>query len=143
MAVSEGEIVGTNTLTFDGIAGLQADSEFKAQCDKIRAEERRLACCWRIVTRFTAREESKIVLGLMAESINLALTSGVETCVFTCHPKHRRVYQRLLNMKPLAESLSTDGLSNAPAVFMRCDLESLPGWCMENFGATRKMAKSA
>ncbi|MFH1023161.1 MAG: hypothetical protein V1809_07205 [Planctomycetota bacterium] len=122
-------IVGTNSLTLDGPNGLPVDEDFGRDCERIRATGRRLAASWRIATRKDCREERNIAMGLIRETLRLCLLKGVETCLFTFNPRHERIYQRLLNMRTVARSEGTAGLSNAPAVFMRCDEETLPAWC--------------
>ncbi|MFH1023802.1 MAG: hypothetical protein V1809_10505 [Planctomycetota bacterium] len=128
VAVVEGTIVGTNSLTVDGPAGLQVDEDFKTECDEIRKEGRMLAASWRLATRNAYRDERNVIMGLIKETVMCAVDMGVLTCVFTFNPRHERVYQRLLNMKTVVRSEGTAGLDNAPAVFMRCDVENLPEW---------------
>ncbi|MFH1022798.1 MAG: hypothetical protein V1809_05365 [Planctomycetota bacterium] len=131
VAIWNGRIVGTNSLTFDGPEGLHVDAEFKTECDVLRATGRRLGASWRIATRKDCRDERKVIMGLIRETVRSFVSEGGETCVFTFNPRHERVYQRLLNMKTVARSEGTAGLTNAPAVFMRCDVETLPVWCLE------------
>ncbi|MFH1022279.1 MAG: hypothetical protein V1809_02710 [Planctomycetota bacterium] len=128
-------IVGTNSLTLDGPKGLPVDTDFGTECDAIRATGRRLASSWRIATRKDCRDEQKIVMGLIRETLRLGTLYGVQTCVFTFNPRHERIYERLLNMKTVARNEGTAGLENAPAVFMRLDVETLPEWCCEVVGA--------
>ncbi len=123
-------IVGTNTLTLDGPKGLPSDEDFRKECDAIRAEGRKLAGSWRLCTRTGYRDERHIVLELIARTVRLTLQNEVETCVFTIHPRHVDVYRKLLNMTLVSQKEETvRGLQNAPAVFMRCDRETLPQWC--------------
>ncbi|MFH1022485.1 MAG: hypothetical protein V1809_03790 [Planctomycetota bacterium] len=131
VAEVEGELVGTNSFTFDNSFGLPDDVDFRRECDAIRQEGRKLAASWRLVTRSGYRDERQIVMGLIQESIRRIVETGVTTCLFTFNPRHERVYQRLLNMKTVARSGETSGLQNAPAVFMRCDFETLPAWCLK------------
>ena len=132
VAVEGGKVVGTNSLTLDGPNGLPSDEDFKKECDAIRREGRPLASSWRLCTRTGFRDERRIVMGLIAKTVRLALECGVRTCVFTINPRHAGVYQSLLNMKLVARKEETvQGLQNAPAVFMRCDFEALPKWCLK------------
>ena len=125
-------IVGTNTLTIDGPRGLPSDGDFKKECDAIRAEGRCLAGSWRLCTRTGYRDERHIVLELIARTVRLTLQNDIETCVFTINPRHVDVYRKLLNMTLVSQREDTvKGLQNAPAVFMRCDRETLPQWCFE------------
>ncbi|MFH1022789.1 MAG: nucleotide disphospho-sugar-binding domain-containing protein, partial [Planctomycetota bacterium] len=135
VAVSDGGIVGTISLTLDGPAGLHVDEDFKEACDDIRNEGRKLAAGWRIATRSGYRDERGIVMGLIREVVTRAVDAGVRTGVFTFNPRHESIYQRLLNMKTVARNGETSGLQDAPAVFMRCDAEALPAWCREEVAA--------
>ncbi len=65
-------------------------------------------------------------------------SAGVITSVFTFHPRHERVYQRLLNMTTVAYGSQTDGLDNAPSVFMRMEMATIPGhWLLEADGSMK------
>lgn len=126
LARLDGAIVGTNSLTLDGPAGLHVDEDFKPEADAIRAEGRALAASYRINTCTEVRHRNAIVMGLIRETVRLALSRGVETCLFIFHKRHERVYRRLLNMKTVAERPEIACVQNFPAVFMRCDFEALP-----------------
>lgn len=135
VALAGGEIVGTNSLTLDGPAGLHMDDDFKAECDAVRAEGRTLAASWRIVTSSTCRSERTVVMGLIQRTVDLMLAQKIQTSVFTFNPRHERVYQRLLNMTTVARKDSIGGLKNAPAVFMRLDMERIPVRWLSGGGA--------
>ena len=63
---------------------------------------------------------------LIKETVSLAFHQGADTWLFTVNPRHESVYRRLFTMKTVARRESTKGLTNAPAVFMRADVEDLP-----------------
>ncbi len=119
-------IVGTVSLTLDSDAGLHVDDDFKAECDRIRGEGRRLAASWRIATRKECRNQLKVVMELIRQIVHEFVIQEIETCVFTFNPRHERIYKRLLNMETVAVRESTKGLENAPAVFMRFDMARCP-----------------
>lgn len=131
VATMNGEIVGTNSLTFDNPTGLHVDEDFKGETDCIRGEGRVLAASFRINTCKEVRQRNAIVMGLIGETVRLALSRGVETCLFIFHKRHERIYQRLLNMRTVAEKPEIACVRNFPAVFMRCDFEDLPDWCTQ------------
>ncbi|MFH1023183.1 MAG: radical SAM protein [Planctomycetota bacterium] len=137
VALVDGAIVGTNSLTLDGPSGVNADMDFKRECDAIRREGRKVASSWRLATRSFCHDERNVVMSLIRETVIRALEMDVRTCVFILNPRHERVYQRLLNMKTVARSGGTAGLQNAPAVFMRCDVETLPAWCLGTVAVQR------
>ncbi len=129
-ALAEGRIVGTISLTLDGPLGLHVDKDFKAECDRIRLEGRRMAGSWRIMTRKSCRSETAVVLELIKAVLGCCLEKGIETCVFIFNPRHERIYRRLLRFKTVArkEATATEELQSS-LVFMRCDREELPAWC--------------
>ena len=127
VAILNGAVAGTNSLTLDGLRGLHVDHDFKAECDAVRAEGRTLAASWRIATQEELRNETRVVMALIQETVRLLIQKGVQTCVFTFNPRHERIYKKLLNMETLARHEGSVGaLQNAPAVFMRLDTEKIP-----------------
>lgn len=124
VAVEDREVIGTVSLTTDSIHGLHVDSDYKAECDKVRTEGRRLAAAWRLVT---TDHDRRVVMDLIGHMVHVGVSFGVETCLFTFNPHHERVYKRLLNMETIANhSGSVHGLKNAPSVLMRLDKEACP-----------------
>jgi len=124
VAVKDGEIVGTNTLTLDGPNGLHVDCDYKEECDRVRGEGRKLYASWRIVT---VDHDRKVVMGLIKATVGLGYKLGFHTCLFTFNPHHESVYKRLLNMKTIARhDKSIHGLKNSPSVLMRLDREDVP-----------------
>jgi len=133
VAVQDGVVVGTNSLTLDGPRGLHVDADFKFECDAIRREGRRLAASWRIATRSALRGETRVVMALIQATVDLLRDEQVETGVFTFNPRHERFYSRLLNMRTVSRSTgSVSCLQNAPAVLMRLTVADLPDrWCKQ------------
>jgi len=124
IAEGDGGIVGTTSLTLDGEQGLHVDSDYKAECAKVRTEGRRLAAAWRLVT---TDHDRRVLMGLIGHMVTLAYSLSVETCLYTFNPRHESVYKRLLNMETIANhSGSVHGLKNAPSVLMRLDVEKCP-----------------
>ncbi|MBI3831317.1 MAG: hypothetical protein HY291_17495 [Planctomycetes bacterium] len=126
IAVENGRILGTNSITLDGPLGLSVDGDFKPECDAIRKERRPLATSWRIATREDLRSETRVVMGLIQETVRCGISAGVLTCMFTFNPRHERIYKKLLNLETVAQCAETKGLKNAPAILMRLDLENCP-----------------
>jgi hypothetical protein len=126
VAVAGGEIVGTSSQTFDGPLGLPMDEDFKAECDRIRAEGRRLAASWRLATRKAYRNQTRLVKALINATTIHGIQTGVQTCLFTFNPRHERIYRRLLNLRTVARREGMTGLLNAPAILMRWDAERCP-----------------
>lgn len=124
VALHRGKIVGTNTWTLDGPAGMHVDRDFPRDVDEIRREGRLLACSYRIATRAGYRNERSIVLGLIRETLNQFVDIGGQTALFSFTPRHERVYQRLLNMTTLAYCPKCHDF-DTPLVLMRMDVEKV------------------
>ena len=72
-------------------------------------------------------------MALIRAGVHMIWDSGTEISLYTFNPRHKRVYQRLLNMRTVASSAGTQGLSNAPAVFMRLDTPDIPARWREGY----------
>jgi len=124
VAVEDWEIVGTVSLTIDSIHGLNTDSDYKTECNKIRMEGKQLAAAWRLVT---VDHDRRVLMGMVTAIIDLSYKLLLQTCLYTFNPRHESVYKRLLNMKTVAHNGSSiHGLTNAPSVLMRLDREDVP-----------------
>ena len=122
IAIKNGKIVGTNSITLDGPKGLHVDEDFLNDVNKVRAEGRRLVASWRIVTDCKG---IKPVIELISKTTDYALNElKAETALFTFHPKHERFYKKFLNMRTIARN-GCMKLDNAPAVLMRVDKETI------------------
>ena len=116
----DGEIVGTNSLTLDGQAGLHVDADFPVETGVIRKWCRhmdwKLGASWRIVTRPDYHRSIAAVSALFQETIRGILEHKLDVVLFAFNPKHARAYQRLLGLTVLANGWC-DTVS-APSVLM-------------------------
>jgi hypothetical protein len=85
-----------------------------------------LAGSWRIATKRSCRNSQRVVKELIRETVKSFIAMGGKTAVFIFYPRHERIYQRLLKMETVARSSGTKGLKDAPAVFMRMDMDKCP-----------------
>ena len=129
IAIKDGLVVGTVSLTVDGPNMLHVDEDFPREvhairCAMCRAGEK-LAGCWRIVTDPASRYQLKIIRLLLSEVSSLAYELGVDSVLATFHPKHERFYQRIVGFHTIArgESRSVGGQG---AVLMR--INRSPRW---------------
>lgn len=120
----EDELIGTNSLTRDSDNGIHTRLDFPLQTMRERGTGKNLASSWRIV----ARSDSgfSVVSNLIKATVRRAVAIGVETCLFTFHPRHYCQYQRGLNLELIGFNEHTDGLRNAPAVLMRIVKKDIP-----------------
>jgi hypothetical protein len=146
VALQGGQMVGTVSWTLDGPLGLHVDEDFRTECDAIRAEGRKLAAAWRVVTRPDVQQSPQVILALIEAVIEAVIeeymAAGVEVSLFTFNPVHERVYQKLLGMQTVARSEGTCNLENAPAVLMRAEMGTLPErWLRRSRLPMRKQVK--
>lgn len=127
VALQEGQVMGTVSLTLDGPHGLHVDTDFKATVDQVRAEGIKVGAAWRIATRHALRGERQVVMALIGEVVSYAFeVFDLDTFLCTFNPRHERIYGRLLGMRTIARNEVSEGLENAPAVLMRCDRANVP-----------------
>jgi hypothetical protein len=114
-------------MTVDGPSGFTVDKDFKEECDAMRQAGRRLATAWRLVLKHSMNPSRRILMALIKETAAMATRKGANTWLFTVNPRHATVYQRLFKMYAVSRKEDTLGLSNAPSVLLRANIESLPG----------------
>ena len=123
IAIENGRIIGTNSITLDGPKGLHVDDDFPKEVNKIRKEGRRLVASWRIVTDCKGIMP---VVRLIKKTLAFGLNElWAETALFTFNPEHENFYKKYLNMTTIAKRDCIGKLHNAPAVLMRADKETI------------------
>jgi hypothetical protein len=134
VATHQGEIVGSVSYTVAGTNGLTIGQDFREECLQMEKEGRSLCAIWRLVVKKSHRASRQVVFGLISEATRRLLNTPMNTFLFVVNPAHKRVYERLLNMRVAGTRELTDGLYNAPAVLLRGDRETLPEkWRLSEF----------
>lgn len=126
IALQDGAVVGSASFTLSGPDGLTICHDFLNECKAMETEGRVIGAVWRLVIKESCRSSRQILIGLISEILRFALQSKVTTALLIVNPRHERVYQRLLNMHVVARKENAEGLTNAYAVLLRCDIETLP-----------------
>lgn len=125
VALLDGDIVGTVTVTLDGVAKLHTDVDFPDETEMLRKCAKLfrvpLACSWRIVTDYKCRSRLDVAIALQQSGAITAYEHGSPIIACTFHPRHSRYYHRTLGFVEIARSAATKGLSSAPAVLMVAD----------------------
>jgi len=123
-----GVLLGSNSYTVDGPAGLHADDDFKDVIDGVRRECRRkglrLGASWRIVTQ----PENRAGLAAVMQLITATLENGrrvADVALYTFNPKHERFYRRLLGLKTIAGPREGHSVQSAPAILMRGEIPEI------------------
>lgn len=126
VAVSEGQIIGSISVTIDGPRGLPEDIDFRPECNRLRKEGHIVGAVWRLITHKSHRTNFRLVLKMMEEMMFKQIMAGTTSLVFVVNPRHQGAYHKLFKAKSVYSKVGTEGLSNAPGVLMRIDLpESL------------------
>lgn len=122
IAVDDGKIIGTNTLTLDGPLGVPMDHGLREEVDRIRAEGNKLMASWRIATDPMCRNRMDVVLQLIEATAKHGVEFGGTVCIYLFAKRHERVYQKIVSATTICDA----GIfySDAPkwhAVLMRTD----------------------
>ena|SRR5687767_6092198 len=125
IAILEGKIVGSVSYTIDGPSGFTLDEDFRPECDSIREEGKRVGVVWRLVVDKSVRSNRAVVSDLIDGVIKLAVEYDVPTVLFAVNPRHENVYKRMLRMEVVERRQATEGLTNAPAVLLRGDRDTI------------------
>ena len=139
----DGRLLGSNSYTVDGPAGLHADDDFKDVIDDLRVDCRaaslRLGCSWRIVTQPGCRESLAVVMQLVSATLD-AGRHVADVVLYTFNPKHEGFYGRMLGLKTIAGPREGHSVKGAPAILMRGEMsEMLARW--ERVVARRSSAR--
>lgn len=127
IALEDNKVVGTNSITMDSENGIHTMVDFPKTTMRERLTGKVLASSWRIVVDHNYKH-TLVIKKLIKATIDLGLSKGTETCLFTFNPKHAFIYQKLLNAEIVEFTESTIGFHNAPAVLMRLDTKNIPSW---------------
>ncbi len=123
----KGTIQASVSVTQDGPKGLPMECGFGGLYAGVRLERRRLGAVWRMVKCSAAGALPNPGLIMVTTALTDAFCNrNLETFFCSVHPKHESFYRRVLKMRRVGFSRDSEGLQNAPAVLMRCDIESLP-----------------
>lgn len=124
-----GRVLGSNSLTLDGPAGLHVDDDFKETVDDVRRECRRkgwnLGASWRIATHPECRNHLDVILPLIQATVEEGKRYPLDVTLYTFNPKHERFYRRMLGLETIAGPLAGHSVKGAPAILMRGNLEAL------------------
>lgn len=128
VAVEDGIVVGTVSVTLDGPAGFHVDHDFPAECAAIRAEGGNVGASWRIITAPGYRSSMSLVVDLIRSTIDVLHRFDVETILCSFNPRHERIYRKMFGMSTVAHSDGV-GAVKSPAVLMRASIsEAVKSW---------------
>lgn len=117
VAMADGRLVGTATVTLDGPRGLPTDSTYADKTSELRIQYK-LAAGWRLATDIECHSSHAVSAALLAAAARLLLEHAEPTLLMECHQRHVPYYRRRLGFESYAKRDSTPGLTNAPSVLM-------------------------
>ena len=124
----DGRLLGSNSYTVDGPAGLQPDDDFKDVIDVLREDCRarglRLGCSWRIVTQPDCRDGLAVVMKLISATLD-AGKQVADVVLYTFNPRHVGFYGRMLGLQAIAGPRDGHSVKSAPAILMRGDMSEM------------------
>ena len=120
------KIIGTNSVTLDGPAGLHTDYYFKKETDFIRkTEDTVLGSSWRIATTQEYRNNIRLFLDLVQNTFIVTKKKNIETCLFVFAEKHEAFYKKMLDAETIAKKKYTKfPYNNVTFVLMKTNTEN-------------------
>lgn len=98
------KIIGTNSITIDGKAGLHTDHYFKKETDLIRKSSKKvLGSSWRIATSQEYHNKIGLFLDLIKKTFLIAKEENIEICLFIFLKKHEKFYKSFLDAETITE----------------------------------------
>ncbi len=107
IAVKDNKIIGTNSITSDGIFGLHSDMHFKEETDFFRLNTKGiLGSSWRIATNKIYRNNIRLLLDLVQNTVKLAVEMNIQTCLYVFAKKHEDFYKKLIGAETISQKRS-------------------------------------
>ena len=102
IAEEENKVVGSASITIDGPEGLHTDIHFKKESDIIRAENKKLATCWRFVIDRSYRNQISLSKNIIYSTYEILEKEGIEDLILWFSAKDIPFYIRMFNAKLVA-----------------------------------------
>ena len=100
------KMIATSSVTLDGEDGLQADTFFQQETDRLRKQYSFLGCVWRLCTAPIFRRNIQLLKKLIDHTIDTARQLGIEHCLHSCAARHESAYKRLTQAKTVARGVA-------------------------------------
>ncbi len=125
IAERDDRVIGTLTIVPDSPMGLPADTLYREDLDKLRKSDRRLSEIISLAVDPDAAGGSQVVVTLcMFAYLTAWKLHGSTDMVITINPRHARYYERRMHFLREAGERSYDKVGGAPAVLLRCALDT-------------------
>jgi hypothetical protein len=123
IAELEGKIVGSVSITMDGLRGLPLDSSFFRTCALVRTQRSRLVQLWRLLIKESCPIKDSIRELLLATAAEHFRAQAIETVLLFVQEDHMHTCTKFFEATPIALVRSIPETMDAPHVLLRCDLE--------------------
>ncbi len=126
LAVLRGEVIFTMSLVIDGQLGVPMESVYPEEVEARRRQGLLVSEVSCLADRQRAlRGFFPVFLRLSRFVAQYAWRRGVDQVLVACHPKHARLYRRLLNFELIGAERVYPTVRNRPAVALSLDLTNL------------------
>jgi len=116
IAIDNGELIGTVTITLDGEYGLPIEADWPKETQIVRAVGLPIACVWRLVTKLACASTRRIVLDLLKGCVRELIECGEPVILAAFNPRHKDFYKRFCRLTEIGRHEITKGLQNAPSI---------------------------
>ncbi len=124
----DGTLLGTNSYTVDGPAGLNVDADFVDVADAVRQEcrssTRRLGAAWRLATQPGCRDGLAVLMQLVSATLD-AGRHVADVVLYEFNPKHESFYSRMLGLRTIAGPREARRANGAPSILMRGEMPEM------------------
>lgn len=129
-AIQEHRIVMTFTLILDGDDGLPMETVYGDEVADLRSQGRRLAEVSCLASRRSDTTQfMRNFLGLIRLGVRFLRWEAFSDVVIAVHPKHARLYRRLMGFVPIGEEKTYPSVRDNPAVLLDWDLTQMRKQC--------------
>ena len=127
-------VVGTLSLIQRSAAGVPSERIF--DLSSIRAKGGTIEEPSSLAVDRSASRDGEILFSLIKFAVQCSRSRFVKHWVWTCHPRHRHLYEEILGFEPLAERevRSYAFVKGAPAIGAYLDLENMPATLANRYG---------
>lgn len=133
-------VISTLTLIKDTAFGLPLESLFADEIETMRLDKlclSEISCLVSHAPFLNTQQKFKLLIQMFGLVIQLAAYKGVDRLLLVVHPKHGRLYQRLLGCEPISDTKTYDSVNGKPGVLYSHDLSQSHYPMMKQIYATK------
>jgi hypothetical protein len=132
------QVVGTVTCLEDGTDGFPADKVYPEEIRRLREQGRRLIEMSSFAVESKNDTDADIVLQTLRAAVTYCRKELKATdWICTVNPRHERFYVKVMLFEKLGGIADCHAVNDAPTVFLRLNLETLPERYAQRYGTRR------